>query len=668
MPCSACSSLLPVPANPPENSRPHLEKSLINAAERMEKLDGEYTLRVLSSLRPEQKPVADGFQDYLLDIATCPKLAEKSRFARIVLPPRTGKTVIAAHLVALSGLQTTFVVPTRNLVHQVADELRSHLPDVPIGLYYGEMKEPVQSGVNVATYNILQRCYRNRLIPKELSDSAMVIADEAHHSMTEDRMAVLENGFDNDALRVALTATPNYNAERRLKHHFPKLISELGLYDALNRDLLAPLRIWVAEVDEDASKVQLIAGDYDSEILGRLMSSAPFFRAAEIFRYQADNRCTKALISCASRRQAHDLKAYLDRHRPKSHTEPALILGETPDDQRIDILRRFENGQIDTLIQVGVLIEGWNSPNCKLLIDLAPSRSRVRATQKFFRVMTKNGDSEARIYVIVPSNLNALPILPTDLFGNPFEDYECGTFVQKEQVERTPRRTPHLVPTPIEGVTLHKRISFSQDLNRPTLDRKNRVHIRRVLQSSSAFNPQRPCGFLEFQRIYFSHAHYVGSGGLLLDHCRVRNRFAYRDWLIGLYPEVMANLLLPSCQQANRSRSNESDLTRLLEEGDEPPRIRWQGWQALGGRLEQQWRTPEDFVISCENSSRLWDLIDNLKPRERSMLVMRFGLDSFGMYTYREIGDMYELSVERVRQIVAKAMRKIRSWWQRRKS
>ena len=635
------------------------------AAERMEKLGGVAPPRVLSSLRPEQQMVEASFRDYLLDIATCPRLAEISTFARIVLPPRTGKTVIAAHLIALSGLQTTFVVPTRNLVHQVADELRSHLPDVPIGLYYGEVKETVQSGVNVATYNILQRCHHNRLIPKEIRDSDLVIADEAHHSMTEDRMELLENGFCGGTLRIALTATPDYNAERRLKHHFPKLISELGLYEALDRDLLAPLRVWVAEVDEDASKVRLIAGDYDGEALGRLMSSAPFFRAAEIFRYQADNRSTPALISCASRRQAYDFKAYLDRHRPKSRPEPALILGETPEDQRIGILSRFENGGIDTLIQVGVLVEGWNSPSCKLLIDLAPSRSRVRATQKFFRVMTKNGDSEARIYVIVPSALSALPILPTDLFGNPFENYECGTLVETERKDSARRRPLHPVPTPIEGVSLRKRISFAQNLIKPTLDRKNRVHIRRVLQSSSAFSSLEPCGFLEFQRIHFSHPLFVGSGGLLLDHCRIRDRFSYRDWLIDLYPETMANLFLPSSQRSNRSRSNESDLARLLEEGDEPPSIRWWGWLTLGGRLEQQWQNPEDFVVSCEDYSRLWEFIDNLKPRERSMLVKRFGLDGFGTCTYRELGDIYELSVERVRQIVAKAMRKIRYWWHR---
>lgn len=110
-----------------------------------------------------------------------------------------------------------------------------------------------------------------------------------------------------------------------------------------------------------------------------------------------------------------------------------MILGDTPGTRREDALRKFAGGQLDTLIQVGVLIEGWNSPRCKLLIDLAPSMSRVRATQKFFRVMTRLGDAEARIYILLPVGLPALPILPVELFGPSLHSYTCGELIGKQQ-------------------------------------------------------------------------------------------------------------------------------------------------------------------------------------------------------------------------------------------
>jgi hypothetical protein len=472
-------------------------------------------------------------------------------------------------------------------------------------------------------------------------------------------MAFLGNGFPRTALRVGLTATPDYNAKRRLAHHFPKLIFEVSLYEAFEMELTAPLRLFVAEVDVDASKVRLIAGDYDADSLGRLMSAAPIFRAAELFRYHEENRFTPALFSCSSRRQALDLKAYLDRHRPLSCPEPEVILGETPEDSRIDILNRFEDGTIDTLIQVGVLTEGWNSPRCKLLIDIAPSLSRVRATQKYFRVMTKSGNAEARIYVIIPAHLSAMPVLPTDLFGNPLEDYECGTLVSISKSSGARRRQQYL-PTPIEGVRLRKRVVFEHGFEKPTLDKRNLPALRRVVASSEAFDVEKPCGFLAFHSLHFDHRKFVGTGGLLLDHCGVRDRFSYHDFMTRLFPEAMAGLLLGIGDPLSQRFSNDSDLARLLDDGNEPAASRWYGWVALGGHLEDTALSPEEAVIRRETYSKLWMMIGGLKPRERSLLLEYFGLDRKGVCTLRELGDTHEISSSRVAQIIAKAIRKLR--------
>ncbi|MBI4822177.1 MAG: hypothetical protein HY791_38315 [Deltaproteobacteria bacterium] len=68
------------------------------------------------------------------------------------------------------------------------------------------------------------------------------------------------------------------------------------------------------------------------------------------------------------------------------------------------------------VIQVAVLIESWDAPRCKLLVDLAPSASRVRATQNINRVLTRYQDSEAQIVVLLPKDLPAMPRLPMKLF------------------------------------------------------------------------------------------------------------------------------------------------------------------------------------------------------------------------------------------------------------
>lgn len=57
---------------------------------------------------------------------------------------------------------------------------------------------------------------------------------------------------------------------------------------------------------------------------------------------------------------------------------------------------------------------------------------------------------------------------------------------------------------------------------------------------------------------------------------------------------------------------------------------------------------------------RLNSVLDHLSDREREIIKLRFGLTDGQHYTLSEIGQIYDLSRERVRQIQAKAMRKLR--------
>ena len=49
-----------------------------------------------------------------------------------------------------------------------------------------------------------------------------------------------------------------------------------------------------------------------------------------------------------------------------------------------------------------------------------------------------------------------------------------------------------------------------------------------------------------------------------------------------------------------------------------------------------------------------------LGAREEKVLRMRFGLDGDGELTLAEIGDVFHVSRDRIRQIEAKALRKLR--------
>jgi RNA polymerase primary sigma factor len=69
---------------------------------------------------------------------------------------------------------------------------------------------------------------------------------------------------------------------------------------------------------------------------------------------------------------------------------------------------------------------------------------------------------------------------------------------------------------------------------------------------------------------------------------------------------------------------------------------------------------PNDNLDRKLLSDRLNSVLDHLSDREREIIRLRYGLADGQHYTLTEIGKIYDLSRERVRQIQAKAMRKLR--------
>ena len=623
------------------------------------------------ALRNHQIPAFNKFADYIMNLATTPDSYDSSQYCRIVLPPRTGKTVIAGKIIALAGLCTTFVVPTKTLVNQTYEALRSQLPQIPIGLYYGGKKCPVNNGVNITTYATLQKHYNHGILPKCICKSALVFLDEAHHSMTDMRVNTIDNAFEDKAIRIALTATPDYNEHRRLQHFFPELIHGLELHDAFELGLLAAARMWVIEVDTDASTVNLIAGDYEQKLLGRLMSGSPFFKAVQDFRYFESNIEIPALITCSSRHQAYDLWLYLKKQKPKNRPNPGLILGETSNRDRERLLSNFECGLVDTLIQVGVLIEGWNAPQCKLLLDLAPSLSRVRATQKYFRVMTRHENKEARIVVILPKHLPRLPILPIDLLLKPGDNYYCGDLLRPSEKYAANERVPidKISKSPIKSVKVKTRVIASASLIKPSLNPDDPDQIRQVLATNPNFSLNMSFGYHAFCPLFFNHRLFVGTGKALLGYLKIPNKQeAYFAFLVKTFPEKMGNHIIQinGGLKEEKWQSCSTDFQHVFLSVLEPNKNGGKATEPFVSTLNSicggimQTPSPEEFLLLKENINLVFNFMKKLDKRQQQIVILRLGLFGNLELTWQNIGEKYNISKERARQIFFHAIRFLR--------
>jgi len=80
----------------------------------------------------------------------------------------------------------------------------------------------------------------------------------------------------------------------------------------------------------------------------------------------------------------------------------------------------------------------------------------------------------------------------------------------------------------------------------------------------------------------------------------------------------------------------------------------------LGDFIESDGETPEDQVSKSLLREDLEGVLSTLSPRERDVLRLRYGLDDGRMKTLEEIGQIFNVTRERIRQIEAKALRKLR--------
>jgi len=69
---------------------------------------------------------------------------------------------------------------------------------------------------------------------------------------------------------------------------------------------------------------------------------------------------------------------------------------------------------------------------------------------------------------------------------------------------------------------------------------------------------------------------------------------------------------------------------------------------------------PEALVEQHERAAVIQRVLSTLTTREAGVLTQRYGLDGNGERTFREIGQHFAVTIERIRQIEAKAMRKLR--------
>lgn len=127
---------------------------------------------------------------------------------------------------------------------------------------------------------------------------------------------------------------------------------------------------------------------------------------------------------------------------------------------------------------------------------------------------------------------------------------------------------------------------------------------------------------------------------------------------LGREPEVeeVAKAVGMSVAQVAEIRSYMADTTSLdIQVGDDDD-----GTTVASFIEDTKFINPETSYIKEANKDVISDVLSTLSDREAEIISYRFGLKDGAPKTLEEVGQIYSLTRERIRQIEAKALRKLR--------
>ncbi|OGH66393.1 MAG: hypothetical protein A3J66_02955 [Candidatus Magasanikbacteria bacterium RIFCSPHIGHO2_02_FULL_47_14] len=217
--------------------------------------------------------------------------------------------------------------------------------------------------------------------------------------------------------------------------------------------------------------------------------------------------------------------------------------------------------------------------------------------------------------------------------------------------------------------------TVQEELERsPQLNPEDDEQILDVLLSGSGVTPERVPGFAAFMRTPFHHYLFTGMGQSLLSFLglplsRKQGKWQYLKFIARYLPEAAYHLWAKYVGERDGGDSCEPDRRHLLRElhtGHESWSQAWafaDCWRAVVCQAEvlQGEAVEHDF-----DRRFLWEeldkvLVESLTPRERRVLELRFGFFGNGEFTLEEAGEVFGLKGERIRQIEARAFRKLRA-------
>jgi len=326
------------------------------------------------TLRPYQQRALDALHTHI---------CTKSGNPCVVLPTGAGKSVVMASAIHrwkedAPWLRVCVLAHRKELVVQNASKLRSAYSDGEVGIFSAGLGQKDYDAPIL--YASIDSIYRRA---GEFPPFHALFVDEAHRipPRGEGKYRTFINEcrrFNKDLKVVGWTATPFRMGCGKICHRdhiLNEVCVDVPVTELINDGYLCRLRSKVGEAQPQLASVKRNSGgDYILKSLSQATNSGGVVTRAvqEIVRIMnAENR-RAAAIFCVDLEHCKAVHAELRR----AGVFAPQITGKTPHHERDQIVAEFRAGRLRGICSVGVLTEGFDSPNIDCIVLLRPTLSR----------------------------------------------------------------------------------------------------------------------------------------------------------------------------------------------------------------------------------------------------------------------------------------------------
>lgn len=285
-----------------------------------------------------------------------------------VVPTGGGKTCIFAWLAQHFQPGRTLILAHREeLIDQAIAKIKS-----TTGIWAqkekAEFKASLHAPIVVASVQSMIR----RLGKWPQDHFELVVADEAHHAISDSWQTVLNHFRAGGAKVLGVTATPDRSDKKDLGVFFETIGDEINLIELQEAGYLSKIFAQTIPLSIDLKGVGQSKGDFDENDLSDALT--PYLGAiAREIAVHAPFRKKLAFLPLRA-----TSKAFVDECR-KIGIAALHVDGESED--RSEILKRFERNEFELLSNAMLLTEGYDCPDIDCIINLRVTKSRALYSQ-----------------------------------------------------------------------------------------------------------------------------------------------------------------------------------------------------------------------------------------------------------------------------------------------